>query len=60
MPDSFFLKGLMVALVFGVPAGTIGALTIQHTLQRGFKAGVITGLGSMAADIFYERFYICE
>mgnify|MGYP002693253017 CR=1 FL=1 len=59
MPDSFFLKGLMVALVFGVPAGTIGALTIQHTLQRGFKAGVITGLGSTVADIFYACVGIC-
>ena len=59
MLDSFFLKGLMVALVFGVPAGTIGALTIQHTLQRGFKAGVITGLGSMAADIFYACVGLC-
>ena len=59
MPDSFFLKGLIVALVFGVPAGTIGALTIQHTLQRGFKAGVITGLGSTVADIFYACVGIC-
>ena len=33
MPDSFFLKGLIVALVFGVPAGTIGALTIQYRQQ---------------------------
>lgn len=59
MPQSFFLKGLLVALIFGIPAGTIGALTIQHTLQKGFKAGVITGLGSTAADMFYACIGIC-
>ena len=59
MPQSFFLKGLLVALIFGIPAGPIGALTIQHTLQKGFKAGVITGLGSTAADMFYACIGIC-
>ena len=49
----FFERGLLIGLIFGVPAGTIGALTIQRTLERGFMAGLITGLGSSAADLLY-------
>lgn len=53
MPDNSFLSGLMVAFIFGVPAGAIGALTIQRTLRGGFWAGFVTGLGSSAADTLY-------
>jgi len=51
--ENFLLKGLLVGLVFGVPAGAIGALTIQRALSRGFWAGLLTGLGSSAADVLY-------
>ena len=50
----YFFKGLLIGLVFGVPAGAIGALTIQRTLERGFFAGLITGSGSSAADLLYS------
>lgn len=36
-----------------MPAGYIGALTIQRTLERGFLAGLCTGLGSSVADLLY-------
>ena len=50
---SWFLRGLLVAAIFGVPAGAIGALTIHRSLQSGFVAGLVTGLGSTAADVLY-------
>ncbi|MCH5272461.1 MAG: LysE family transporter [Lachnospiraceae bacterium] len=50
----YFFKGLLIALVFGVPAGAIGALTIRRTLEKGFLAGLVTGAGSSAADLFYS------
>ena len=53
MPESYLIRGLLIGLIFGVPAGAIGALTIQRTLERGFLAGLITGAGSSAADILY-------
>lgn len=53
MLESYLIKGLLVGLVFGVPAGAIGALTIQRTLSHGFPAGMLTGLGSSAADVLY-------
>lgn len=39
--------------MFGVPAGAIGALTIQRSLSHGFWAGLVTGLGSSLADVLY-------
>lgn len=48
-----FLKGLLIGIVFGVPAGAIGALTIQRTLEGGFLYGFLTGIGSSAADVLY-------
>ena len=32
----FFCKGLLIGLIFGVPAGASGALTIGKTLEKGF------------------------
>jgi threonine/homoserine/homoserine lactone efflux protein len=46
-------KGLLIGLIFGVPAGAIGALTIQRTLEGGFLYGFLTGLGSSVADVLY-------
>lgn len=53
MTESYLLRGLLVGLVFGVPAGAIGALAIQRALTYGFRAGFFTGLGSSAADVIY-------
>lgn len=53
MLDSYLIRGLLIGLIFGVPAGAIGALTIQRTLNGGFSAGLVTGLGSYVADLLY-------
>lgn len=53
MIESYLLRGLLIGLIFGVPAGAIGALTIQRTLNSGFFAGLATGLGSSVADLLY-------
>ena len=54
MVMGYFLRGLLIGLVFGVPAGAIGALTIQRALERGFFAGLVTGAGSSVADLIYS------
>ena len=54
MITGYFLRGFAIGLVFGVPAGAIGALTIQRTLEKGFFSGLITGAGSSAADLIYS------
>ena len=50
---SFILRGILIGLLFGMPAGAVGAMTAQRTLTYGMKAGLLTGLGSSAADCLY-------
>ncbi len=50
---AFLLKGVLIGLLFGLPAGAVGALTVQRTLHYGPRAGLLTGLGSSAADCCY-------
>lgn len=47
------IKGLLIGLLFGMPAGAVGAMTAQRTLNYGMKAGLLTGLGSSVADCLY-------
>ena len=37
--QEYLIKGFLIALIFGIPAGAIGALTIQRSLKNGFIAG---------------------
>jgi len=48
-----FLKGLLIALIFGIPAGAIGVLCVNRSIEKGFTAGFATGLGSSVADTIY-------
>lgn len=49
----FLFRGLLIGLIFGIPAGAVGAMTVQRTWHYGVRAGLLTGLGSSAADCFY-------
>lgn len=48
-----FLKGILIGLLFGVPVGAVGTMTVRNTLSGGIKAGLLTGLGSSVADCLY-------
>ena len=50
---SYFLRGVLIGLLFGIPAGAVGAMTVQRTWNYGIKAGLLTGLGSSVADCIY-------
>lgn len=50
---AYLLKGILIGLLFGLPVGAIGAMTVQRTWSLGFAAGLLTGLGSSAADCLY-------
>lgn len=50
---SLFLKGILIGLLFGVPMGTVGAMTVQKTWEHRIKAGLLTGMGSSVADCIY-------
>lgn len=49
----YLLQGMAIGLLFGLPAGAVGAMTVQRTWMYGAKAGLLTGLGSSVADCFY-------
>ncbi|MBS5063308.1 MAG: LysE family transporter [Hungatella hathewayi] len=51
--SNYLLKGLVIGVVFGVPAGVVGVLSIQRVLTQGAFAGLMTGIGSSVADVFY-------
>lgn len=57
MPESFFLnylwKGILIGLLFGIPAGAVGAMTVQRTMEYGPRTGILTGIGSSVADCLY-------
>jgi threonine/homoserine/homoserine lactone efflux protein len=51
--DSFLLRGILIGLLFGIPVGAVGTMTIQRTFAGGLKDGLMTGLGSSVADCLY-------
>ena len=46
-------RGILIGLLFGVPAGAVGAMTAQRAYSSGLRAGLLTGLGSSVADCLY-------
>lgn len=50
---SLIWKGILIGLLFGVPVGAVGAMTVQRTWEHGIGAGLLTGMGSSVADCIY-------
>ena len=51
--ENYLIRGILIGLLFGIPVGAVGALAVQRTFTQGFKAGLLTGLGSSVADCLY-------
>ena len=51
--ESYLLKGVLIGILFGVPIGAVGAMSMQRTLTHGIWAGIVTGMGSSIADVLY-------
>lgn len=49
----YLIRGILIGLLFGVPVGAVGTMTVQRTFRGGMKAGLLTGLGSSVADCIY-------
>jgi len=43
----------MLGLVVSIPLGPVGALCIQRTISKGYKSGLLGGLGAACADLVY-------
>lgn len=53
------MYGLIIGILVAAPIGPIGALCVQRSLNLGFKAGFITGLGSALADGVFGLIIAC-
>ncbi|GLV55618.1 lysine transporter LysE [Dictyobacter sp. S3.2.2.5] len=53
MDFSFLLRGLLIGLSVAAVVGPMSVLCMQRTLHRGFRYGLISGLGVASADGLY-------
>ncbi len=53
MIPAIFIKGIIIGFLVSAPLGPIGIMCIQRTLNRGYMAGFVSGLGAAAADIIF-------
>lgn len=49
----YLLNGIMIGLIFGMPIGAVGAMSIQRTIRYGPLTGFMSGLASSCADSLY-------
>jgi threonine/homoserine/homoserine lactone efflux protein len=47
------LRGLAAGLIISAPVGPVNVLCIQRTLQKGWRSGIVSGLGAALVDAFY-------
>lgn len=53
MSEQYLITGCLIGMLFGMPIGAIGALSMQRTMSHGIYAGLVTGIASSIADIVY-------
>lgn len=46
-------RGLLVGLAIAIPVGPVNVLCISRTVSKGWRAGVVSGLGAATADALY-------
>ena len=47
------LKGIIAGLLISAPVGPVNVLCISQTLEKGSRAGLLSGLGAATADTIY-------
>lgn len=53
MDLAFFIKGIVVGLVIGVPVGPVGILCLRRTIFDGRLAGLASGFGAASGDALF-------
>ncbi|CAM4464947.1 MAG: hypothetical protein LEGION0403_FIIPPAGN_02389 [Legionella sp.] len=56
---NLIIYGFTIGILVSAPIGPIAALCVQRSLNLGFKAGFITGLGSALADGVFGLITAC-
>src|ERR1022692_2984165 len=47
------IRGLLAGLIIAAPVGPVNVLCISRTISRGWKSGLVSGLGAASADTIY-------
>jgi len=47
------IRGLAAGLIIAAPVGPVNLLCIRRTLEKGWKSGIVSGLGAALADTLY-------
>lgn len=47
------IRGVIAGLIIAAPVGPVNVLCMHRTILNGWRAGVISGLGSASADVIY-------
>jgi threonine/homoserine/homoserine lactone efflux protein len=47
------MRGIATGLIIAAPVGPVNVLCIQRTLGKGWKSGLVSGMGAAAADTIY-------
>ena len=50
---TLLLRGLLTGWIIAAPVGPVNVLCVQRTIEKGWRAGVLSGVGSAAADTIY-------
>lgn len=47
------IRGVLAGLIIAAPVGPVNIICVQRTLAKGWRSGLISGLGSALVDTFY-------
>ncbi|HLK67303.1 MAG TPA: LysE family transporter [Bryobacteraceae bacterium] len=47
------LRGILCGLIITAPVGPVNVLCVERTITKGWRSGIVSGLGSALADAIY-------
>lgn len=47
------IRGIATGLIIAAPVGPVNVLVIQRSISKGWRSGLVSGLGAAAADTIY-------
>jgi len=47
------IRGIATGLIIAAPVGPVNVICVQRTIAKGWRSGLVSGLGSAVADTLY-------
>jgi threonine/homoserine/homoserine lactone efflux protein len=47
------IRGILAGLIIAAPVGPVNVICVQRTIAKGWRSGLVSGLGSAVADTIY-------